>query len=276
MKNTTVVKTQKQLQNQTEAIRQSKNILVVCDDITKECPLKEMLEPLGYRVFLFSKQGKKFHVAIDLFAIDIIIISIDETHWQKSVRFGKLIRRSDNIPHIYVSTSDQVDLFSKAQKSLPYGYHVYPIDPINLHASIECSLFCFEKHRERDTSMKQIRHEYHVLKNKAFGVTGNRSHIRICECFSFHLKEYTLLYQNHKIKLTKHEKKLITLLVSHIGNNVDFDAIINYVWGNDLRVEWGGEMPTHNDVRTLVWRLNKKLPLSLVKNSSGIGYYLGE
>jgi DNA-binding response OmpR family regulator len=75
-------------------------------------------------------------------------------------------------------------------------------------------------------------------------------------------------YKDQKIKLTKKENAFIHLLVAQLGSVVDFTQATNYVWGE--------EGASDNSVRTLVWRLRSKLPTDVIKNASGIGYYLEE
>ena len=68
------------------------------------------------------------------------------------------------------------------------------------------------------------------------------------------------------LKLTKKENTFIRLLVAQLGVIVSFEQAVNYVWEN--------EGATENNVRTLVWRLRKLLPTPIIKNASGIGYYI--
>jgi DNA-binding response OmpR family regulator len=57
-------------------------------------------------------------------------------------------------------------------------------------------------------------------------------------------------------------------MVAQLGSVVDFAQAIDYVWTQ--------EGATCNSVRTLVWRLRSKLPTDVIKNASGVGYYLEE
>ncbi len=82
--------------------------------------------------------------------------------------------------------------------------------------------------------------------------------ISICETF----------YKEKKIKLTKKENAFLRLLVAQLGIVVSFEQAVNYVWD--------GNKATENSVRTLVWRLRNKLETDIIKNASGIGYYIEE
>ena len=82
--------------------------------------------------------------------------------------------------------------------------------------------------------------------------------ISICETF----------YKGKKIKLTKKENAFLRLLVAQLGLVVTFEQAMNYVWDENGATE--------NSVRTLVWRLRNKLEVDIIKNASGIGYYIEE
>ncbi len=75
-----------------------------------------------------------------------------------------------------------------------------------------------------------------------------------------------IFYNNQKIKLTKKENAILRLLVAKLGHVISFDQAIEYVWKDNGATE--------NSIRTLVWRLRSKLPTDIIKNASGIGYYV--
>lgn len=60
----------------------------------------------------------------------------------------------------------------------------------------------------------------------------------------------------------------LRLLVAQMGVAVSFEQAISYVWD--------GSGATENSVRTLVWRLRSKLKDDIIKNASGIGYFIDD
>ena len=66
--------------------------------------------------------------------------------------------------------------------------------------------------------------------------------------------------------MSKSENAFIRLLAVNFGRTVDFELAMSYIWGE--------EYVSVNSIRTLVWRLRKKLSEDVIKNASGIGYYL--
>jgi len=75
-------------------------------------------------------------------------------------------------------------------------------------------------------------------------------------------------YDGKKIKLTKKENAFLKLLVAQLGAVVSFEQAIEYIWEDSGATE--------NSVRTLVWRLRNKLKTDVIKNASGMGYYIEE
>lgn len=246
------------------------NVLIAGEDES----LENTLTHYGYNVFSIQKTVAELEYLLAQYALDVVLITINAKKSDESFIIGRFLHQFGAIPFIYLSNHASDSLLFKAQKTHPHGYHVKPFDPINLHVSIECAFYCFKKKEIYDTAMQQLRSEYELLKKQAFNVRSNMSAIKLCDCYQFNLQNYALFYQNNEIKLTKKERFLIKFLIAQRGSIVNFERIIDYVWGEALRVKWGGEIPTHHDVRTLIWRFNKKLPIPLIKNASGIGYYL--
>jgi len=245
-------------------------VLVVGEDEA----LKHSLNGYGYNVFSIQKTITELEYVLREYALDVVLITIDAKKSEEGFAIGHFLHQFGSIPFIYLSNHANDSLLRKAKITHPHGYHVKPFDPVNLHTSIECAFHCFKKSEIHNTTMQQLRSEYELLKKRAFNVQSNTSTIKLCDCYQFNLRNYSLLHQNNEIKITKKERSLLSLLIAERGSIVDFERIIDYVWANALRVEWGGEIPTHHDVRTLIWRLNKKLPAPLIQNASGIGYFI--
>jgi len=161
------------------------------------------------------------------------------------------------------------DIISQAKLTEPYGYIVKPFDPNSLHATIQMALFKFQVEKERKESMNSITVDKLSLEkllnskrssDRPIVNFGDEYYLDISICETF--------FKGKKIKLTKKENAFLRLLVAQLGNVVSFDQAIHYVWD--------GSSATENSVRTLVWRLRNKLETDIIKNASGIGYYIEE
>ncbi len=220
-------------------------VLIIGDEEAEGLPLQHSLESYGYQLFFSSKITKEVERSLHKYHPDVVLIQINPHAPNESLSLGRFLYKQGNFPFVYLSK---------------------PFDPINLHTSLQCALHCFKKHKASNTIMQQLHLDYDELKMKVFNLHSNSSTVNLCNCYQFKVKNFTLLYKNSEIRMTKKERSLMTLLIAQLGSIVHFDQIIRFVWGT--------EHQTHNDVRTLMWRLNKKLPIALVKNAMGIGYYI--
>ena len=90
--------------------------------------------------------------------------------------------------------------------------------------------------------------------------------IKFGDGYHLDISKDEIFYNNEKIKLTKKEHAILRLLVAKLGHIISFAQAIEYVWQDSGATE--------NSIRTLVWRLRNKLPSDIIKNASGIGYYI--
>ncbi|MDD4855068.1 MAG: winged helix-turn-helix domain-containing protein [Sulfuricurvum sp.] len=242
------------------------SVLILGEDETDFLELKHFLDPYGYQLFSSSKKTRDIERSLLHYHPDVVLIQIDPKNPNVSLSLGRLFHEQGDVPFIYLSSSSHDATLFKAQKNHPYCYLIKPFNPINLHTSIQCALHCFKKHKIANSITQQLRMEYDELKRKIFNIHSNCFTVNLCDCYQFKVQNFSLFYKNSEVKLTKKERSLITLLIAQVGSIVHFEQIISFVWGS--------EHQTHNDVRTLMWRLNKKLPIAMIKNATGLGYYI--
>lgn len=242
------------------------NVLVLGNDETEILSLQQSLDCYGYRLSFILGTAKNLKYSLIEYSPDVVLIQIDPLFLNESLSLGRFLDKQGKVPFIYLSSSgDDATLF-KAQKTHPYCYLVQPFEPINLHMSLQCALHCFKKHKISSSILQQLHLEYDKLKMKVFNLHSNSSTVDMCNCYQFRVKDLTLLYKNIELKMTKKERACMSLLIAQLGSVVSFEQIVRFVWGSAHQ--------SHNDVRTLMWRLNKKLPVALVKNAHGRGYYI--
>lgn len=237
-------------------------VLIIGEDES----LNDSLKNYGYGVFSIPKNVLELQNALDVYSPDVVLITIDAKKSDESLILGKFLHQLGSVPFLYLSSYAKDSLLFKAQKTHPHGYHVKPFDIESLYTSIECAFYCFKKGQTYQATMHQLRSEYEYAKKRAFNLKSNTSKIKICDCYQYKLENYSLFYHSFEIKMTKKERSLIMLLVAELGSIVDFERIIRFVWGDNTM--------TYHDVRTLVWRFNKKIPQPIIQNASGIGYYI--
>ena len=244
-----------------------KDILIVEDDEITALNLKISLQKQNYNVVgishdIHDAKEKIFNLKPEIIIIDI---SLQDSH--DGIELAKEIRNIYGIPFIFLTSYTDDDIISQAKLTEPYGYIVKPFDPGSLHATLQMAFFKYNSEqtlKEEMTALKSDKLSLEKLlyskqdKNEPIIHFGEDFHLDISICETF--------YKGTKIKLTKKENAFLRLLVAQMGVVVSFEQAMKYVW------EENGA--TENSVRTLVWRLRNKLEVDIIKNASGLGYYI--
>ncbi len=243
-------------------------ILIVEDDEVTAMNLKMSLEKHDYTVVSTADNSIQARNKIKIYEPDIILIDISLQSTDDGIELAKYVREKHNLPFIYLTAHTDNDIIQQAKMTEPYGYIVKPFDPESLNATIQMAIYKFEREKKRDDDFSDLKTDKLNLEkllynkkvsDKPIVPFGNGYHLDISVCETF--------YEGKKIKLTKKENAVMRLLVAQLGTVVDFEQAINYVWESGA---------TENSVRTLIWRLRNKLPTDIIKNASGIGYYIEE
>jgi DNA-binding response OmpR family regulator len=244
-------------------------VLIVEDDEVTAMNLKMSLEKQGYNVVSVADTAIQARNKIKIYEPQVVLIDISLQESRDGIELARYIRDKHAIPFIYLTSHSDNEIIAEAKTTEPYGYIVKPFDPQSLHATIQMALYKFEEENKRNESLNDLKVDKLNLEkllyskkviDKPIVPFGDGYHLDISVCESF--------YHGKKIKLTKKENAFIRLLVAQLGLVVSFEQAINYVWEE--------EGATENSVRTLVWRLRNKLPTDIIKNASGIGYYIEE
>lgn len=246
-----------------------KNILIVEDDEITALNLKISLQKQSYNVLSISENITDAKRDILNLGPEIILIDISLEDSTDGINLAREIRRLYDIPFIYLTSHTDEDIISEAKTTEPYGYIIKPFDPNSLHATIQMALF---KH----ASEKILKEELSTLKSDKLSLEkllneqqdANEPIIQFGEDFHLDVSICETFYKGKKIKLTKKENAFLRILVAQMGVVVSFEQAMKYVW------EENGA--TENSVRTLVWRLRNKLEVDIIKNASGMGYYIEE
>ncbi|EDZ63727.1 two component transcriptional regulator, winged helix family [Sulfurimonas gotlandica GD1] len=245
------------------------SIIVVEDDEITALNLNLSLQKHGYNVIAVCDNATQAKNKIQAYKPDLVIIDISLDESNDGIELAKVVRQKYNIPFIFLTSYSDDDIIAQAKLTEPYGYIVKPFDPNSLHATIQMAIFKYEVENERKDNIDSLKVDKLNLEkllyskrasDKPIVPFGDKYHLDISVCETF--------YNGKKIKLTKKENAFLRLLVAQLGLVVSFEQAMNYVWD-----ESGA---TENSVRTLVWRLRNKLETDIIKNASGIGYYIEE
>ena len=247
----------------------STSIIIVEDDEITALNLNLSLQKHGYNIVAVCDNAAQAKNKIQLLNPNIVIIDISLDESNDGIELGKVVRKKYNIPFIYLTSHSDDDIISQAKLTEPYGYIVKPFDPASLHATIQMAIFKYDIENERKNNIDSLKVDKLNLEKLLYSKRasdrpivpfGANYHLDISVCETF--------YNGKKIKLTKKENAFLRLLVAQQGLVVSFEQAMNYVWDENGATE--------NSVRTLVWRLRNKLETDIIKNASGIGYYIEE
>lgn len=242
-------------------------ILIVEDDEITSLNLNMSLQKHGYSVIGVCDNVEQAKVKLATHKPDVVIIDISLQEGDDGIELAQFIKDSGEIPFIYLTSYSDDAIIEKAKKTEPYGYIVKPFDPNSLHATIQMALFKFKLESERQKSIQHLESDKANLEKMLYAKRatdepivyfGKDYHLDISICETF--------YKGKKLRLTKKENAFLRLLVAQLGSVVTFEQAVNYVWED--------KGATENSVRTLVWRLRNKLETDIIKNASGIGYYI--
>ncbi len=244
-------------------------VIIVENDEVNLLNLNMFLKKHGYSVIAMCSNATQAKSKIAIYKPDIIIIDISLQESNDGIELAKTIKQKYDIPFIYLTSYSDDEIISQAKLTEPYGYIIKPFDQDLLHATIQMALFRYHMENERKENINSLKVDKLNLEkllyskrvsSKPIVPFGKDYHLNISICETF--------YKGKKIKLTKKENAFLRLLIAQLGIVVSFEQAMNYVWD-----EHGA---TENSVRTLVWRLRSKLETDIIKNASGIGYYIEE
>ncbi|TKI68954.1 response regulator transcription factor [Sulfurimonas crateris] len=242
-------------------------ILIVEDDEITALNLKLSLQKHGYEIVGMYDNAVEAKEKIASYRPDVIIIDISLQESNDGIELAKTIRQNYAIPFIYLTSYSDDDIISEAIKTEPYGYIVKPFDPSSLHATIQMAIFKFEMENKRSEEEIIPKLDQNSVEKLLYAKReSDKPVVSFSNGYQMDISQDEILYNNEKIKLTKKERAILRLLVAKLGQTISFPQAIDYVWKENGATE--------NSIRTLVWRLRNKLPTDIIKNASGIGYYI--
>ena len=245
----------------------AKNICIVEDDEITALNLKISLQKQGYTVTAMSDNIEEAKEIISEHKPEIVIVDISLQDSKDGIALGRELREHYKIPFIYLTAHTDEDVIAEAKLTEPYGYIVKPFDPSSLHATIQMALFKYESEKTMQQEIHSLKSEKMSLEKMLYSkMDDNDPIIHFGKDFYLDISVCETFYKGSKLKLTKKENAFLRLLVAQKGKVVGFEQAMKYVW------EENGA--TENSVRTLVWRLRNKLEVDIIKNASGMGYYI--
>ena len=245
------------------------NIIIVEDDEVTALNLSMSLNKQGYHVQATCENVSQALSQIESHKPNIVIIDISLQESNDGIELAKVIREKYEIPFIFLTSYSDDDIISQAKLTEPYGYIVKPFDPNSLHATLQMALFKYDMEINKKNEVNVLESDKLNLEKLLYAKqTSDEPIVNFGDDYYLDISICETFYKGKKIKLTKKENAFLRLLVAKLGLVVNFQQAMDYVWEENGASE--------NSVRTLVWRLRNKLETDIIKNASGIGYYIEE
>jgi DNA-binding LytR/AlgR family response regulator len=177
------------------------NILVVEDESIVSKDIQNSLKKLGYNVIGSSATGEEAVALANEFHPDIILMDIMLKGEMSGIDAATEIKKSINIPIIYLTAYADESTLNKAKITEPYAYILKPFKEIDLHTSIEMALF---KHKKQLELLKERDLLYSLMENKEFSnlifIKSNSKLIKVKTSdvyFVEALKDYVVINTNN-------------------------------------------------------------------------------
>jgi len=216
----------------------TRHILIVEDNSIAALELKHSLEQKEFQITSTEKTLKGVKKSIKTTFPDIAIVDINLGSKENGIEIGSYLNNHE-IPIIYSTSYSDTNTINKALESEPICYLVKPINMQELISNIILGLY-----------------------KKKFKVSSQRETIN--SHYSFDSRLNKLLYEGKPLSLSKMEIKLIKVILSFEDEIVLFEDIEYYLWKNK---------PIKNSaLRTIVYRLRKKLPAELIQTVPSLGF----
>ncbi len=244
-------------------------ILIVEDDEVTALNLNLSLQKYGYAHIDICDNIDDAKEYLQTSKKNLVIIDISLQGSEDGIELAHYIKQHFDMPFIFLTSYSDDNIIEKAKQTEPYGYIVKPFNPESLHATIQIALFKYKAEINENLanarfapndSLARLLYEKREKDAPIVKFGNGRYHYDITLNETF--------FDGEKIKLTKKENLFLKLLVAHLGKVITFSKAVQHVWPDSGATE--------NNVRTLVWRLRNKLKTDIIKNASGIGYFIEE
>lgn len=215
-----------------------RHILIVEDNKIVALDLRHSLENEGHLITSIEKSFNGVKKSIKTTFPDIAIIDINLGSKENGIEIGKYLHKYE-IPIIYSTSYSDTETINKALETDPVCYLVKPINLQELLSNITLGLY--KRKFKLNSQVELINKDY-----------------------SFDSRLNKLLYQGTPIPLSKMEVKLVKIILTSKDDVALFEDIEYHLWKN--------KPIKSSALRTIVYRLRRKLPVELVQTVPNLGF----
>jgi len=213
-------------------------VLLLEDEYMLRVSITEFLEELGLEVVGFSNGEKAFDAIyethFDLYLLDVNVPGMNGFDLLRTLR-----KEGNKTPAIFLTSMVNITDLQEGYKSGCCDYIRKPFDLTELQVRI----------------MQALKSFYHEGENR----------IDFGEGLIYDTENFTLMYNEQNITLSKTEKEIFTVLLKHTNQVVSVEMFQDEIWG---------EYVDPANIRVQINNLRKKLPIEIIQNRRGLGYII--
>ncbi len=139
-------------------------ILVVEDQVLQARDLVSALQNMNYEVVGEARDSRHSIRLLDELRPDLALIDIRLAQGNSGIDVAEWIKQEHPIPFIFITASEEMAIFEKAKKTMPYGYLIKPYTREDLYRTIELALLNFSTDRGQN-GLNNSEREYIFLKD---------------------------------------------------------------------------------------------------------------
>ena len=222
--------------------KMSKNIYIVEDEVITALEIKSGIQKLGYTFAGMATNYTDALEGIKKTNPDLIILDITLKYSKSGIAIAKEIKKTKNIPIIYLTSITDKTVMLQAIQTDPSSYLIKPFHREELHSAILLSIHRYASLSESPHTLLKLEHDFYYDQKEKF------------------------LYDNqhNPIILSPKERLLLDLLIRAKNEIVSFQVIEEHIWS--------GESISTSALRTLVYRFHQKLGCKLIETIPTFGY----
>jgi CheY-like chemotaxis protein len=123
-------------------------ILIVEDEKIVALGIKKMLKNLGYIVPSIASSGEEAISKAEITFPDLILMDIMLKGDMDGVEAADKIRKSFDVPVVFLTAYSDDKILERAKRTKPYGYIIKPFEENSLHTTIELALRNYREEKE--------------------------------------------------------------------------------------------------------------------------------
>jgi DNA-binding response OmpR family regulator len=217
-----------------------KRIYIVEDEVIIALEIERTLAQLGYQPVGTASNYDDALRGIEESQPDLILIDITLKGSRSGIDIAKTLNQTHPIPVIFLTSVTDERTMLEAITTAPVSYLLKPFRREELHSAILLSL----RHPENDPAPE----------DQVTAIEGG---------YHYHLDRHQLYDGEQLVKLGPKERHLIHVLIEAKGEAVPYNILEETIWE--------GKPVAESGLRTLLYRLHKKLGCKIVKTVPAFG-----